>query len=162
MEQEALITEPIPEETEQALPADGEGMNDTSAAELPGESEKEPDADARFAELERLDLAALGEALPELASLPSLSALSSPARYGELREIGLSPVEAYLATEGRRLLTRPRDTRGHLQSSVGRTASTAQGRLGSAELAAARDLFPALSDGEIEALWRRVENPRVR
>ena len=135
-------------ETEESAPAPGEAEG--------GEEE------ARFAELERADLAALAEAMPELGGLSDLSSLTSPGRYGELREAGLSPIEAYLATEGQRLLRRAHDTRGHLKSSVGRASGTAGMRLGASELSAARELFPALSDREIEALWRRVEHPRGR
>ncbi len=171
--EEATITTLTEEELHAAETADGEGTNDTSAAAetspshttdpLPSEAGEEAEStDERFARTEREDLAVLSEALPELASLTSLSALSSPTRYGELRELGLSPVEAYLATEGRHALGRTQDSRAHLVGSIGRTASTAGSRIGSAELSAARDLFPSLTDGEIEALWRRVETPRRR
>ena len=170
--EEALITDLAPEEGLHAADtADSEGTNDTSAAvqptpceenaPLPTEAGEEETLEARFAETEREDLAALAAAIPELGSLTSLSALSSPVRYGELRELGLSPLEAYLASEGRRALGRPQDSRAHLVSSIGRTASTGS-RIGSAELSAARELFPSLSDGEIETLWRRVESSRHR
>ena len=173
--EEALITDLAPEEELRAADtAVCEGTNDTSAATqalpesedipLPTEAEEETEEetpDARFARTEQEDLAALRAALPELASLASLTEISSPARYGELRELGLSPLEAYLASEGKRALGRAGDSRAHLVSSIGRTAATGS-RIGSAELSAARDLFPSLSDSEIEALWRRVEQPRRR
>ncbi len=172
--EEAQITDLTPEEELRAADtAVCEGTNDTSAAaQAPSEEEGAPlpteageegeeTPDARFARTEQEDLAALRAALPELATLASLTALSAPARYGELRELGLSPLEAYLAPEGHRALSRPGDNRAHLVSSIGRTAATGS-RIGSAELSAARDLFPSLSDSEIEALWRRVEQPRHR
>ena len=150
-----------------AAPADSEGTNDTSATapaeEIgypPEEGEAPPDAeedDGRFATLEREDLAALAEALPTRRLPTSLAELENPERYGELREAGLSPLEAYLATEGHRLIGRPQDSRRHLSTTVGRAARLGGERIGSAELSAARELFPSLSDGEIEALWRRVD-----
>lgn len=130
----------------------------TPAEEEAAEEEAAPD----YRKLAEEDLLALRAAVPELRDAESLSALSDPGRYGELREAGLSPLEAYLATEGRRLLSRPRDNRAHLVSSLGRTASAAGGRISAAELHAARDLFPGLGDGEIEALWRRVGQPGRR
>lgn len=164
MEYEAPLA--IGEETENGdIATCGEdGTNDTSA--LPegdgmptpdGEADEAPTPD--FSAIEQEDLCTLREEFPELATAASLTALSDPARYGELRELGLTPREAYLATEGHRRAP-VRDTRLHLGSSIGRTARPAGGRLGAAELDAARDLFPSMTDGEIEALWRRVAEPR--
>ena len=122
-------------------------------------AEKMPD----YAQMEREDLAALAAAYPTLSPLSSLAELDDPVRYGELRELGLAPKEAFLAVGGGRLLARgAQDTRAHLATAVGRAAAPAGGRLSAGELAAARDLFPSLSDGEIEALYRRVEHPRHR
>lgn len=132
---------------------------DTAAEESPMQEDDSEVTTVSYEALEEEDLRTLRGDFPELADTVSLSALSDPVRYGELRELGLSPREAYLATEGRRTV-RQRDTRSHLGSSVGRTASPAGGRLGAAELYAARDLFPSLSDGEIEALFRRVTRQR--
>ena len=136
---------------EETPPAVSEG--EAAPTAVPEEGER-PD----YQRLAEEDLAVLRAAVPELAGAASLSALSDPGRYGELREAGLDPLEAYLATEGRRLLSRPRDNRTHLVSSLGRTASSAGDRIGAAELHAARDLFPGLGDGEIEALWRRARS----
>ena len=165
-----------PENSETSLPpADGAAAKEGTPA--PGTEEAQAPADTKekeggegqaanadtpdYADMEREDLAALAAAYPALGSLASLGELDDPARYGELRELGLSPKEAFLAVGGGRLLTRRvQDTRAHLATAVGRAAATSCGRLSAGELAAARDLFPALSDGEIDALYRRVEHPR--
>lgn len=154
--------EPVTEQTppcEEATAEDTAPEEDTAAEEPPMQEDDSEVTPVSYEALEEEDLRTLKGDFPELADTVSLSALSDPVRYGELRELGLSPREAYLATEGRRTV-RQRDTRSHLGSSVGRTASPAGGRLGAAELYAARDLFPSLSDGEIEALFRRVTRQR--
>lgn len=131
----AAEEEPSPEE--EAVPEEG----------APGMT------DADFARLAEEDLSELRAHLPGLSTL---AALSDPHRYGELREAGLSPLEAYLATDGKRLLGKRQENRTHLASSLLRSSRPAGGRIGADELTEARELFPSLSDREIEALWRRA------
>ena len=123
--------------------------DDESAA---GEGGEAPD----YAAMAREDLATLTAEVAELAGITSLSALPDPARYGELRELGLSPTEAYYATAGGRPARPARASRAHLGASIGRAAATAGIRPSAQELAEARDLFPSLTDREIEALYRRA------
>ena len=164
MEHDEIFPEEKPEEGEVtpdgAIAEGAPATEETSEAAAEEDREEVPSPD--YQRLAEEDLLVLRAAVPELAGAVSLSALSDPGRYGELREAGLDPLEAYLATEGRRLLRRPRDNRTHLVSSLGRAASTAGDRIGAAELHAARDLFPGLGDGEIEALWRRARHPGRR
>ena len=149
---------PTGETAEEREEAAKEAAPAEEAATAPA-AEEMPD----YARIEREDLAALAAAYPTLSPLSSLAELDDPVRYGELRELGLAPKEAFLAVGGGRLLARgAQDTRAHLATAVGRAAAPAGGRLSAGELAAARDLFPSLSDGEIEALYRRVEHPRHR
>lgn len=160
-----------------------EGTNDTSAtaetacegtpistAEQPdteiGEAEE---AEAETTECEEEDfsrqaeedLSVLRRQFPSLFA-EGLTALRDPGRYGELREAGLSPVEAFCASHTELFLGMvPRsNNRAHLGSCVPRGASLASGQLGARELEEARELFPSLSDGEIETLYRRVEKTR--
>lgn len=126
----------------------------------PSEDTADGEKDHDFAALAAQDLSALCEAFPELSGMASLAELPEPERYGELREAGLSPIEAFCASHHRILLTRRTDNRAHLSPSVGRTASAAGGRISAAALSDARDLFPSLSDREIEALYRRVSTTR--
>ena len=132
-------------------PTEGEGNAEGGAEE---QAKAEPERD--FAALAARDLSALCEAFPELTGMASLAELPEPERYGELREAGLSPIEAFCASHHKILMARRTDNRAHLSPSVGRTASTAGGRISAAALSDARDLFPSLSDREIEALYRRV------
>lgn len=107
-----------------------------------------------YAALEAEDIAALRAQFPELSHLSSLRALKNPTRYGELRDLGLSAVEAYLATEGTR--AHAADTRAHLHSAMPRTLRSSGEGISPAELAAARELFGHLTDHEIRKLYKRV------
>lgn len=113
--------------------------------------EPAPDYEA----LEREDLAALRAEFPELASVNTLSSLDDPTRYGELRDLGLSPREAYLATAKRQI---PKaDNRAHLQSAMPRAVSGGSGGISPRELEEARSLFSDLSDAEIRRLYQKVK-----
>ena len=82
----------------------------------------------------------------------NVTELNNPLRYAALRDLGLSPAEAYLAT-ARRYKS---DTRSHLKSAHGRNAARSVSGMSYAELTAARDLFPGKNDAEIERLYKRV------
>ena len=79
--------------------------------------------------------------------------LKNPLRYGALRDLGLTPKEAYLASGGRKERT---DNRSHLSSSVPRKTAAAFSEIPRAELDAARELFSDISDSEIRNLYRKV------
>ena len=71
------------------------------------EAEKEPPAkqdavQTDYAAVAREDLRALKAEFPELAAIGSITELNAPLRYAELRDLGASPREAYLATAKRR------------------------------------------------------------
>ena len=106
-----------------------------------------------YAALAEEDLAALKNEFPELFSLKDISELENPLRYAALRDLGLSPTEAYLATTRKR---RP-DNRAHLSSCVPRASSFMGANISEGEMRAARELFPEMSDGEIRKLYRRVK-----
>ena len=83
-----------------------------------------------------------------------ISQVQNPLRYAQLRDLGLSPEEAYLATNYARLSAYQRDNRSHLFSAIPKAA---KGESMSAEaLAEARELFGELSDGELISLYRRA------
>ncbi len=124
--------------------------------EPPVARESAPDYEERAAS----DLSEIKQAFPELRNLKSLTELSSLTRYGELREAGLSAVEAAAATQYERLRRPREDTRAHLSSSVPRHTSPTGSRISMGELSAARELFPSLSDREIEALYKRASGSR--
>ena len=97
------------------------------------------------------DLRILKEEFRELSSITDITELNDPLRYAALRDLGLTPAEAYLATAKRQ----KRDNRSHLVAT--RTLSAAQnGSMSDAELAAAREIFVGVSDAEIRKLYKRV------
>ena len=154
-------TSAIGEIAEQTLGAMTDGNAEDGVADEPADepaTELGTDiGDEDFARQAEEDLAVLSRHFPSL--LPDgLASLRHPGRYGELREAGLSPVEAFCASHHELILSGGRgDNRAHLGSCIPRGASLAAGQLGARELEEARELFPSLSDGEIEALYRRVE-----
>ncbi len=138
--EEAECAEPTPADEGQALPAGG--------------------SDEDYRAVMQADLAALSAVFPRLRGESDLSSLRNPARYGPLRVAGLTPSEAYLATEGLALLGG--DNRTHLAPSLGRAQGGAHHRMTVGEWEEARALFPQLSDKEIEGLWRRTAAIRPR
>lgn len=98
------------------------------------------------------DLDTLRAEFPELKGIKDITDLNNPLRYAALRDLGLSPEEAYLATAKRRA----QDTRAHLRSAHGKNAGASIGMMSQHELSAARDLFPGLSDAEIQRLYKKV------
>ena len=99
------------------------------------------------------DLAALVAEFPELQGIRCVTDLDNPIRYAALRDLGLSPREAYLATCARRIF---RDNRSHLKGTVPRAASLPRGTISETELNEARRIFPDLSDMDIRKLYRKV------
>ena len=152
--------------TEPALAAkatENEGPDADSAAiaDAPAEDTAEVEDNAEedtvdYAALAAEDLADLKAQFPALKFLPSLAALSDPVRYAELREMGLSPKEAYLAIGG--TARRKSDNRAHLLSAVPRASALANDLPSNAEMAEARRLFSNLSDAQIHRLYKKVTN----
>lgn len=96
----------------------------------------------------------LAEMLPELCE-ENADELFDTARYSELRELGLTPREAYLATAKAKPVF---DSRAHLSSAVPKGAKSPTARMTASELRAARELFSGASDQEIIRLYKRVTN----
>ena len=129
-------------------------MTHDSEAEAISESDGEnlvPEA-IDYDEIIRNDVRELRSRFPELSGILDITDLENPIRYAELRDLGLSPREAYLATSERR--QRP-DTRRHLSSAVPKRAAMPAG-LSQSELSDMRELFSGLSDAELNRLARRV------
>lgn len=108
----------------------------------------EVDYDAVIAD----DMRALKAEFPELASMTDITELDNPVRYAALRDLGLTPKEAYLATSKRPAA----DTRSHLKATYGRHTSAPKNTMSREELAVAKDVFEGLSDAEIISLYKRV------
>lgn len=103
------------------------------------------------------DLCALAREFPEMRG-KSLADLPSPRRFGELRELGLSPREAYLATCDRRVTI---GGKAHLRASQPTHSVSRTGVMTAGELRQAANLFPKLSGREIVSLYKRVSSPQL-
>ena len=76
------------------------------------------------------------------------------ARYADLRALGLTPKEAYLATSEMRKV---QDTRMHLVTSMPRAAKSPVTGMSRREMEIARTLFDGISDEEIKRLYSKVK-----
>lgn len=106
-----------------------------------------------YEELAREDMRTLIEQFPHLQGKRSVAELENPLRYAALRDLGLTPREAYLATS---TPNRPYDNRSHLTSAVPKGAAPVGDMLDARGLEAARELFAGLSDREIQRLYKKV------
>ena len=114
----------------------------------------ETDGGIDYAAMLDADIAELKAAFPELEDLEDIYGLSNPVRFGALRDLGLTPKEAYLASGGKRAVY---DNRRHLTASVPRTARGAIDNMPRRELDMARELFGDMSDSDIQKLYRKVK-----
>lgn len=146
--EEIGITEEATENAEELTKADTGTDSDTS--EVASEEEV---AKTDYAELEKNDMAQLKALFPALRNKTSITELENPLRYAALRDLGLSPKEAYLATTEP---IRREDNRSHLTSSVPHGAGGGSYAMSQRELDAARELFSGLSDREIRKLYNKV------
>lgn len=155
--EEMLFEHPPAEQTEaqaqtEAVPQDtGEAEN-----AVPEEESLPPLTDTDYERIAAEDLSVLKAQFPALAALSSLVALPNPSRYAELRELGLSPAEAYLATGS--IARKKSDNRAHLRSAVPRMGAVSATALTAEEMAEARRLFSDLSDAQIHRLYKKVMN----
>ena len=125
-----------------------------SEAELGGSVERESGAQGEAQQsaegaFER-DLGTLINEFPELRSAACGSINTS--RYGELRALGLTVREAYLAASA----PHGRDNRAHIVSGVPTGARSPECGMSSAEMELARGIFSSLSEQEIKRLYATV------
>ncbi len=136
-------TEVILEEEASTLPPEGE----SPVPDFP-DTDVTPEAFDVGAELSLLSShfpSVLGKGLSELVN---------EKRYEELRTLGLSPEEAFLATAKKQEVRY--DNRTHLRSSVPRNVTAPKSAMTPGELLEARELFGDISDEEIRSLHQRV------
>lgn len=139
--------EPKSEERDESVAEDNaDSVSDASPHDAPDGAEIDYEA------LIASDVASLKAEFPELAGIKNVTDLNNPLRYAALRDLGLTPAEAYMATAKRSA----RDTRSHLVSARGRSMAQDAGMMSQIELATARDLFPGRSDSELQHLYKRV------
>lgn len=87
------------------------------------------------------------------SEFPGVNISEDSERYRELRALGLSPREAYFASASKSYKF---DTRSHLTSAMPKRATSPTGSMSVREMAEARELFPGLSDRQIENLYKSV------
>lgn len=129
-----------------------ESFPDTPNPEICEDIKDEGDS-IDYEELERADMEELCSLFPNLRGKTKITELDNPLRYAALRDLGLTPKEAYLATSEP---IQKYDNRSHLKSSVPRSAAAPADILTRSELEAARELFSGLSDREIQKLYKKV------
>lgn len=129
---------------------------ETFSEDLPGEElstdELFDEDSSEEATNEASDLETLKDKFSELRSVNDISLLPNATRYGELRALGLTAEEAYLASRGRRVS----DSRAHLADSFPRGAKAPASPMTRRELHEARELFGDLDDSQIIKLYRKV------
>lgn len=119
------------------------------------DTDSTPASEVDYERIMREDLEVLRANFPELSELRDISELSGAMRYAALRDLGLTAIEAYLATSHR---AKKRDGRAHLSSAVSQTAGAPRGAMSRAELSVAREILSGLSDSQIYNLYKRVTN----
>lgn len=113
-----------------------------------GEEFKEEPTD--FILEEDLDL--LKKDFSDLQDISDISQLPNPTRYAALRDLGLTPKEAYLATSP----IKKTDTRSHLKTGVPHISKSPVSSMTRREWQVARALFEDMNDSDIEKLYRKV------
>ena len=149
MEELYDITDNSQNDTEDAKSELTEEVTEDAVAEA---SESSAPESIDYEALIASDVEALRSQFPELRGIKDITDLNNPLRYAALRDLGLTPEEAYLATAKRHT----QDTRAHLRSAHGRSAAASASIMSHQELSVARELFPNLSDADLQRLYKRV------
>ncbi len=148
---EASFNEPDNSINESAENHDSDMQDITNECEDASANEEHVD----YAQIMREDLEVLRANFPELRELRDISELSGAMRYAALRDLGLTAIEAYLATSHK---AAKRDNRSHLSTAVSHTAGAPRVSMSRGELAVARELFSGFSDAQLYSLYKRVTN----
>ncbi len=130
---------------------DADMIKDGVTLESSDEIEEECDVSATDEILEG-DIEFLREEFPALSGISYITELPNPTRYAALRDLGLTPREAYLATAPEK---KP-DNRSHLVGGVPHAAKAPVSSMTRREWNIARALFEDMSDYEIEKLYKKV------
>ena len=132
------------------IPAEIAKETENESSEISKENEAK-EAAVDYAAIIKADTEALKARFPELREISDVSELDNPLRYAALRDLGLTPEEAYLATRKRRTS----DNRSHLYPSP-TVSKSDSGAMPESEMRSARELFSEMSDSEIRKLYRKV------
>lgn len=165
-EEEFLDEEENAEEAAEASDedTDGEEENESEAAEDDGnDAEQEGEEQGTdFAAMAASDLAEINKAYPTL-ELKTLGGLKNIARFAELREKGVTAVEAFAATNAEMLMAGAERVgatkatgKAHLQSVAKKAGARAASRMTNAERDIAREALGDMSDSELDKLFARA------
>lgn len=126
------------------------------------EKEEAEDVQKEYAAMEAADLAELQKRYPDI-KLNSLRDLKNLGRYGELRDMGLSAAEAFMATNAEMLEKRAEETgaaraasKAHMTTVSKKSGGTNEPHMTDEELAIARDFFPDMSDEQIQKVYKKA------
>lgn len=132
-----------------------ESQSNDEARKILQQLEFEKKMKADFAELQR--------EYPQTKNLKSITEIENFAKFGKLRDLGLSPKEAYAAANAdsiRNSVAKAakqqslNETKAHLKSAVPKGSKDESIVMPKKELVAWRDLFPNMSDKEITKLYK--------
>lgn len=113
------------------------------------------------------DLAEVQAAYPDAKAYASVNDFPNFKEFGRLRDLGLSPKQAYIAShpdavrQNVAAATRQQslnDTKKHLKPAVSKASRDNTITMTKKELAECRDLFPGMSDKEIMKLYRDTKS----
>ena len=113
------------------------------------------------------DLAEVQAAYPDAKAYASVKDFPNFKEFGRLRDLGLSPKQAYIAShpdavrQNVAAATRQQslnDTKKHLKPAVSKASRDNTITMTKRELAECRDLFPGMSDKEIMKLYRDTKS----
>ena len=152
---ESAEFEQLSGEPDTAAADEGEGYRDSveqtakdEVSDAPSEMTTTPEGRSQSASEDILELCL---DFPEMRAADVCRATSSP-RYAELRRIGLTPREAYLATSRGEAA----DNRSHLTTGVPSGARANTAGMTGWEMSMARAIFSDLPENEIKRLYTKV------
>lgn len=98
----------------------------------------------------KADIDAINIRFPD-AKISSLEDIKNSSQYVALRDKGVSPEEAYA-----QVIQPKEDGKKHMTATASKTTPSRGAQMTAFEKRAARDLFPGMSDAEIQKLYKRV------
>ena len=121
----------------------------------------------KFEEKIRADLAAVNQAYPDTKKYKSVYEFPNFDRFGKLRDLGLSPEEAYVASHSQGVIANAvgsaqqhirnlSNTKSHLRSNVPVGSKDHSITITKREMSEYKEMFPDLSDKEIVALFKQT------
>ena len=134
-------------------------INEEAMSQSGVQNEEYPVQDTELTEEEAIAVGVSNDCEELYAEMPTLRGrnleeLVNTERYGQLRALGLSAKEAFLATA--RSTRTEINTKSHLGTSVPRGVHAPATFMSAAEMNEAREIFSGLSDEDIRTLYRKV------